>query len=159
MGNYDVAQICLNGHVITSRIKRSPELGQKFCGECGDPTITECQNCKSEIRGYYYADSAVISPYIAPHYCHECGKPYPWTERKLLAAWELADELDELTDTDKEKLKSSLEDVTRDSPKTEVATTRLKKILSKLGQESSSILKSILIEIATEAAKKTLFGK
>ena len=161
MGYYDVAQICLNGHVITDRITRSPELGQKFCNNCGEPTITECPNCKSQINGYYHVEGHFISSYdmLAPHYCYECGKPYTWTERKLLAAWELADELDELTDEDKEKLKSNLEDITRDSPKTDVATTRLKKILSKLGQESFSVVKSILIEIATEAAKKSLFGK
>lgn len=161
MGHYDVAQICLNGHVITERTQRAPERMQKFCKQCGEPTITECQNCNAPIRGYYQVEGVVTlsagAP-TAPSYCHECGHPYPWSEKKLEAAWELADELEELNDEEKEKLKNSLEDITRDSPKTELATTRVKKILGKLGKESYEIAKNILIDLATEAAKKSLFG-
>ncbi len=39
MGYYDTSQVCLNGHVVTDTLSRSPELGQKFCRDCGQPTI------------------------------------------------------------------------------------------------------------------------
>jgi hypothetical protein len=161
MGQYDVAQICLNGHVITDSARRSPQFTQKFCDKCGDSTIMECQNCKTPIRGDYHVDGILDltgSAPVAPSFCHECGKAYPWTERKLEAAWELADELDELSNEEKEKLKQNLNELIRDTPKTEVAATRVKKILTKIGKESFSAMKSILLELATEAVKKTLFG-
>ena len=161
MGSYDVAQICLNGHVITNRVRRTPEFMQRFCKKCGESTITECQNCKTPIRGDYHVDGVIAisgrAP-TAPSFCHECGKAYPWTERKLEAAWELAEELEELSDGEKEKLKQSLNDLVRDTPKTEVAATRVKKMLSKVGKESFAAMKSILLDIATEAVKKSLFG-
>ncbi|MBN8658226.1 MAG: DUF2321 domain-containing protein [Anaerolineae bacterium] len=160
MESYDIAQICLNGHVITDRLKRAPDRAQKFCDKCGEPTISQCQSCNALIRGYYHIPGSFIisNTSSAPGYCYECGKPYPWIERKLQAAWELADELEELSEEEKQKLKSSLEEVTRDTPKTEVATTKLKKLLSKLGKESYQLVKQTLVEIATEAAKKALFG-
>ena len=161
MGSYDVAQICLNGHVITDRARRAPERMQKFCKNCGEPTITDCPNCKTLIRGHYQVEGVItVSGHgpTAPSFCHECGKAYPWTEQKLEAAWELADELEELSDEEKEKLKQNLKDLVRDTPKTELATTRVKKILSKVGKESFAAMKSILLDLATEAAKKALFG-
>lgn len=160
MGHYDVAQICLNGHVITDSARLSPTLMQKYCDKCGEPTILECQSCKTPIRGYYHVEGVISigDKLIVPSFCHECGKPYPWTERKLEAAWELADELEELNDDERMKLKNSLNDITHDTPKTELATTRLKKIMGKLGKESYSVVKQVLIELATEAAKKSLFG-
>jgi hypothetical protein len=35
---YDVMQVCLNGHLITSTLKSSPELGKRHCPDCGDAT-------------------------------------------------------------------------------------------------------------------------
>ncbi len=161
MGSYDVAQICLNGHVVTDRARRAPERMQKFCKNCGEPTITNCPNCNTLIRGDYQVEGVITvsgrGP-TAPSFCHECGKAYPWTERKLEAAWELADELEGLSEEEKGKLKLSLNDLVRDTSKTEVAATRVKKILSKVGKESFNAMKSILLDIATEAVKKSLFG-
>jgi hypothetical protein len=74
----------------------------------------------------------------------------------LDAADELADELEELTPEDRERLKTSIADLSRDTPRTEVASTRVKKILKKLGSASATALKSILVDVATEAAKKSL---
>ena len=47
MGYYDIAQICLNGHVITEKARGAPEFAQKFCKKCGESTITECQSCRN----------------------------------------------------------------------------------------------------------------
>lgn len=79
MGEYDTMQVCLNGHKITDRYYRSPEHRQKFCEKCGEETITECQECGTEIRGYYHVEG-VISPSSTdvPEFCHECGAAYPW---------------------------------------------------------------------------------
>ena len=44
-------------------------------------------------------------------------------------AKDLADELDELSDEEKEKLKATLDDLIPDTPQTEVAGTRFKKIM------------------------------
>jgi hypothetical protein len=41
---YDIAQICLNGHVITGETVARPESIQPFCRLCGLRTITACKN-------------------------------------------------------------------------------------------------------------------
>ena len=58
-GYYDVAQICLNGHVITDIAHRAPQP-DVICLSGSSPK--------------------------APAFCHNCGKSYPWTQAKLAAA-------------------------------------------------------------------------
>jgi hypothetical protein len=121
----------------------------------------ECENCRTPIRGKYHVPGVVdltgYEPPI-PTFCHECGKPYPWTTSRLTAAKELADEFDELDVEERDKLKSSLDDLVRDSPRTEVAATRFKKIAGKLGRSSYEAIKSVATDVLSETAKKLLFG-
>lgn len=96
--------------------------------------------------------------YIAPPFCHACGKPYPWTAAKLDAARKLADELDELTPDEREKLKGTLDDLIRDTPRTQVASTRFKRIMSKVGMSSASAMREIIVDVLSEGAKKMIIG-
>jgi hypothetical protein len=114
-----------------------------------------------KIQGEYIVPHVYVisgSTSTPPNFCHECGNPYPWIERKLEAAKELADELDELSVEEKERLKKSLDEIIIDSPKTEIAGTRFKKIMGKVGIESYSVMKKIVTDIISETMKKTLFG-
>jgi hypothetical protein len=155
---YDTAQICINGHVITDSIVTSPEVSQKFCNKCGAPTITNCQTCNASIRGFHHLDGIIYSSdYKLPNFCPECGKPYPWTDAKLKAAKELSDELENLSPEERETLKKSLDDIVRDTPQTPVAATRFKKIAAKAGKVAADGLRDILVDIASEAAKKVIW--
>ncbi|MGO8837570.1 MAG: DUF2321 domain-containing protein [Limisphaerales bacterium] len=159
MGFYDTAQVCKNGHAISGYYNKYPDHRQAFCDKCGEVTITQCENCGNAIRGGYHFDGPVVPPpYQPPNYCHACGRPYPWTIRKIEAAKEFADDLDELTLEDRDKLKKSLDDITVDTPKTEVAATRFKRIMTKVGKESATAMKTIVTDVLCEAAKKTIFG-
>ena len=69
----------------------------------------------------------------------------------------MADELDELDEAERDKLKGSFDDLAKDSPQTQVAATRFKKIMAKLGTQSASALKSVVVDVVSETAKKMLF--
>lgn len=156
---YDTAQICTNGHVINSMAASSPQSNQKHCAECGAPTITACTSCGSGIRGFYHIPGVIGSfNFYAPSYCHNCGTAFPWTASSLEAAAELADELDELSSEEKEQLKNSFPDLVKNTPKTVVAETRFKKLMKKAGAEAYDGMKSILVDVVSEAVKKSLFG-
>lgn len=156
--NYDVAQICLNGHIINSSAWRRPQHNQKYCDKCGAETIMKCPSCKANIRGYYHMDNVISlgGEPETPAFCHNCGKPYPWTDMKIKAARELAQELD-LSSEDKEMLTKSIDDIVNDSLRTTLGATRFKKIMAKVGKEGASALKNILVDIVSEAAKKTIW--
>ena len=79
--------------------------------------------------------------------------------RKIQAAKDLADELDELSNEERQKLKSNLDDLYKDTPQTEVAVTRFKRIMSKVGKDSYSAMKSIITDVVSETIKKSLFGE
>src|SRR5262245_17420778 len=90
-GEYDVGQVCLNGHAITGSAGRYPEFTAKHCKDCGEPTITDCPKCHKSIRGDYTKGYG-MTRWEPPRFCHECGAAYPWTERKAAALSEAIDE-------------------------------------------------------------------
>jgi hypothetical protein len=157
---YDTAQICLNGHLINDNFRLYPVHNQRHCKTCGEPTITQCENCKEEIRGSYEVPGVAQmgAPGPPPNFCHHCGHSYPWTERRLEAAKYLAEEFDQLDEAEIEKLKGTLDDLVRETPKTELASTRFKKLMAKAGKESLATMKSALTDVLSETVKKSLFG-
>lgn len=160
---YDIAQVCIKGHIITSRFASRPESRKQFCDKCGAATITNCQNCNSPIRGYSHPiidDSGGLvmgfSLSAPPSFCPDCGKPYPWTEAKLKAAQELADELEGLSQEEREILKKSFDDIVRDTPQTIVAANQFKRLAAKVGKIAAEQLRKLVVDIASETAKKII---
>ena len=176
-GWYEKAQICTNGHIVNLMLVSRPEHNSKFCGRCGAPTITNCQNCNAPINGFYHEGSAdefdidgmieeIVNPpsNITPDYttvrsfCPNCGKSYPWTEAKLKAAQELSDEVDNLSPEERDLLKKSIDDIVRETPQTPVAVNRFKKLIAKAGPVAAEGFKKILLDLISETAKKAIWG-
>ena len=154
---YRTAQVCLNGHTATDRVEVAPESTEQFCSTCGARTIKACPACDAGIRGDYHVPGLpVLAPYHPPHHCHNCGKPFPWTAAKISAAQEMADELD-ISDQDRETLKGVIVDLSTDSPRTELAAHRFNRI-AKAGKGVAEFLRPIVVDLATDAAKKLISG-
>jgi hypothetical protein len=100
---YDVGLICLNGHVINSLSLQHPESNSPFCKECGEKAINACENCNTPIRGFDL-DSGCCGLEV-PKHCHNCGNPYPWTQRKIDALIDAIGMLDELNQNETNQLK------------------------------------------------------
>lgn len=156
---YDVAQICQNGHVINSMAHDYPNCNQDHCHRCGARTIAACPSCMTDIRGYYHVPGVIgFDHYAAPAFCQKCGKPFPWTVAGISAAEVLADELEGLTEEERQSLKKSLHDLIRETPNTRVAETRFKRLMRKAGKEGYESMRSILTDIVSETVRKTVFG-
>ena len=158
---YDVALVCLNGHVVNDRFVSSPEFNKKFCDRCGEPTISACPACNKSIQGDYINPSVAIigiGQMPAPGFCQHCGKAFPWTDMKLAAAKEVADELDGISSEDKAMLKQTLDDLVREGPRTEPAKLRFKRIMKKVGKESYETMRGVVTNLVSEAIKKSMFG-
>lgn len=90
-GRYDVAQICLKGHLINHSINLYPERNRGACPQCGSEFIIQCPHCKTPIKGQYYVskndksvDSIYLYPahqYVVPDVCEKCGRRYPWATK------------------------------------------------------------------------------
>lgn len=156
----DTAQICMEGHTINDSFHRSPHLNTKHCPNCGEPTITECPECHKPIAGeIHYPNVSGAHSFKLPAYCIECGKPYPWTVKNLQTAKELANELEELNAEEQKILEKSIEEVTRDNTQAQVGATRIKKIMGKISSTTGEILQKVIVDVASETAKKILQGK
>ena len=159
-GRYDVASICLNGHLITDSARSHSIFSTTDCRTCGAPTTTRCDSCGCDIRGCYYAPGAYSFPQCpqVPSFCHNCGKPYPWTESRLQAAKDLARELDGLTREDIALLERSVDEMVRDTPQANVAALRFKRIVVKTGKVGTDLFKDILVGVVSETVRKTVWG-
>ncbi|WP_234121147.1 DUF2321 domain-containing protein [Clostridium hydrogenum] len=160
MPYYHIAQICLNGHKITTAADDSPELKENFCSKCGAATITNCPDCNTSIRGYYEVEGvfSLGNKYKVPSYCHNCGKPYPWTKTALESAKSLIDEDENLNSDEKKQFFDTLPDLIVESPtpKTQLAAARFKRFISKAATYTADGVKDIIVNIASETIKKSL---
>jgi len=157
-GSYDVAQVCLNGHVTNETFRSSPEFNKAFCDWCGEKTITECPNCNAEIQGFYHGSELFRPPFHPPSYCCKCGKPFPWTDLKIQAAIELGVEAGGLNDEDANEFRESVNDIVRDTPRAQLAVNRFRRIMDKVGPQVATGIRKLLVDVASEAAKKLLLG-
>jgi hypothetical protein len=168
-GFYDIAQVCLNGHIINSSAKRELIHNKDFCQKCGSQTITNCLNCKMEIEGDYYialsnwatgeTSLRTIGRFVLPLFCSKCGVSFPWTERKIEASKNIISEIPNLTQEEKDLFAKSVDDIIRDTPETVNSSRKIKKLLLKLGKGILKDLRKILVDIVSETAKKILFPK
>lgn len=84
---YDVQQVCLNGHQITAYYHQHPEDREAYCGICGEKTTNTCQECNKEIQGgvIIWSNGILLPTFSStpiPEFCRHCGVAFPWTERK-----------------------------------------------------------------------------
>jgi hypothetical protein len=120
-----------------------------------------CPSCSASILGEYDSPNvAVISfrGWKPPAHCHQCGKPYPWTERRAAALADAIDEVDELSQIERDKLKQSIPDVLSKTPGTDTAVARFKKAIKKGGDVGGKLLSDVLAKVAAEVVTKSITG-
>jgi hypothetical protein len=149
-----IAIHCRNGHYIGginvyaypghTPVKTNSD--QSFCKGCGVPTINACTSCKE----------VILLSSSRPQYCGACGKPYPWTEATLTAAKEYTQELEELSNEDKAALIATFDDLVVDTPRTELAAHRFKKLIRKSGPAATDFLTKLFVEISSSTVAKLL---
>lgn len=154
---YETAQICLEGHVLTSAL--IPSTSKKFCNICGSETIHCCPECQRPIRGELKVAGIdrVGLCYELPYFCIECGKPYPWTVSMLKAAKDYVEEIELLDADEKQMFKSSLDDVIVENTRTHLAATRIRRLLNKTTPLYKEGFKQLFVGIVVEAAKRLIW--
>ena len=93
---YDVAQVCAQGHVITTFAQTSPQTTEKFCSRCGSETFMQCPSCKADVPGHYHVDGVLHHGDPIPNHCKSCGEAYPWADKIKLIGGAEPDSLESL---------------------------------------------------------------
>lgn len=156
MNYYENAQICLNGHVISNNINN--DTLQEHCSKCGAKTITECPDCHAPVHGSHVFDAFMVDPnYKIPAYCHNCGRPYPWTETFIDNAVALIDMDDEMENDTKKLLKDAIPNLMVDTPATSLSIAKYQKAIPKASDILRECLYSLLVGFISEPARKALF--
>jgi hypothetical protein len=112
---------------------------------------------EEKIRGSCHVSGVVsFSLWNVPTHCHECGKPFPWTERKTAAIAEAVEKLYEVSETERDKARRSVLDFWNKMPSTKAVIVRFKKAIGRASTIAIAVLKEILIRLATEALARAL---
>lgn len=151
MYDYYNATICENGHVIDCR----QAISNEYCPKCGSVLITKCPHCNANIRGRTKEQEIIdYSIYVLPNYCHNCGKAYPWTSSALETAKEIILEDEQLQQLEKENAVNSLKDIIVETPKTNLAVIRMKKLLTAAGKFTADSIRQFIIDFGCEIVKQ-----
>ena len=159
--SYKIALVCLDGHVITRDIDTNATFrAMTHCPKCGLGLITACISCGEPIHGYEVNNNGITfygsKSTPADAFCYHCGNPYPWTESKFENAELIINELDCISDTDKEKLRLSLKDLYSETPKTSYAILLVKKAMTSCKGILKDSFMVMLTEICCAAVKSQL---
>ena len=155
--NYDVQQVCENGHQITGCYSIKEEERQDFCQKCGVRTIIACPDCKKEIQGdrieKTWADGwDTMESADVPSFCSNCGEPYPWTKTKIATAIDILMEFGNLDAKEKDTIEQDISNVAKDTPQAELSAMRIKRIWDKCSKAGYEII----MEFASRTAAKVL---
>ena len=155
--NYDVQQVCENGHKITGCYNIRPEDRQEFCKQCGSKTINACPNCDKEIQGDLidqdWTRSLVpVRRAFVPLYCQDCGEPYPWTQKKITTAIQILAEFGNLDEEENKTIKQDIENIAKNVPEAELSARRIKRIWKKCSRAGYEVI----MEFASRTAAKIL---
>ena len=156
---YDVAQVCMNGHVTNDSTQHMPDHNQEYCDKCGKKTITSCTNCQTNIKGWYWGGGISTKEFHPPSYCHKCGNPFPWTETRIKTVIEYSQEFGGLNNIEASELGNAITDIISETPRTQLGASKFKTIMSKVGTESANAIREIIVDIVSETAKKIIWGK
>lgn len=154
--NRDAALICENGHLINGDYHTNPSNNQPFCSKCGAPTIHECPHCHKEIPGNYTVEFGYAIPWEIPKYCGHCGKPFPWIQSALESASLIIKEETELSEDLRDLANESLPDIVSETPRTALASTRMKRVISGATSITAEMVRQFVIDFGCELAKKYL---
>lgn len=159
MAYYDVAQVCLNGHMINDHARSRPLHNQEYCTRCGAKTLTACPSCQKPIRGDLNVEGVVDltgRQIPVPPFCQYCAKALPWTESRLEAASALADQL-QLDIPERALVEKSIEEMVKDTPRAPAEAIRFKTIVQRAQPWGFAAFKEILNAVVSESVKRMLW--
>jgi len=70
----------------------------------------------------------------------------------------MVSELQGLTDADRLIIQTSIDDIAANTPMTEVAVVRVKKLIPKVLSSGGEALRKLIVDVASETAAKALKG-
>lgn len=138
--NFYPAFICEKGHVISNSSKTCM---RNYCN-CGSKIVSRCSECDAVILGRPVDEYLYGASYEAPAYCHQCGKPYPWTSLAIESTLLALEESKELSKIEIQQLADILPDVITETPRTRLAAVRIKKVIASAGGFAAECLKEFV---------------
>ena len=148
-GVHWAAQICLTGHTLHCDDGMAFD-SDVYCTQCGAAGIHQCPHCNEPIRG----TEKYHTHYSRPHFCHRCGKPYPWMQERLQTARELLYHDEKLTMDDRSKLFDLLKYVMSD-PKGDLVPAK-KKLIEIILEKATAPVREFILDLAAKTMAEAI---
>lgn len=155
--------VCNNGHILEATLASATDL-PRDCPLCAALLIAACPGCREPILGVPVPARGSSAddfrsgpvPFAAPRYCHCCGRPFPWTERVVSAVRAAIRQIGALDAHERDQLRRSIDHIIHETPQTRLAVLRINAVLSRIGGESASALRELILSIAGDGVKQHL---
>jgi hypothetical protein len=153
---FDEALICENAHVINSAKKQFPDDNKDFCPNCGRKSLDKCLKCGTPFQGQkFIGNGQLAANFRLQSFCYKCGNALPWTEKVVENACFIASEF--MDEHEQEELRKSIDEVIRQTPFSEVAARKIKKLVPKIANGAGTTFRNILTTILSETLKKIIW--
>lgn len=156
---FDVAQICLHGHIVNDSTMSFPQDNSPVCKICGAKTITNCPVCGEPIQGALRTSERFDIPeYIEPAYCHHCGNLYPWSVEKIDTALDFFIDHKIITSEQKLQMKEMIVDLVEGTDNNKLSTLHVKSYLKSLSSGDVESVKGMIGGLLNDSAKQSMFS-
>lgn len=155
MTDYYSAAVCRRGHAETIVLERTGSVANR-CTTCGAEVLRGCPECGRPIRG---AMPNVLTPYVPPDFCDNCGSPFPWLSRQGLI-YQLENVLDDvdLDPATKLEVREQLEALTAPELEEEEQLRRWRRVKEKAPELWQASGAQRILESLVSAAIKSQLG-
>ena len=145
--------------LLTLRIN-TPSIGRRSARSVVKPRLRSARNVAPQFEATTTLKVCSLAAAITSRlpFATIAEARSPRTERRIASAVELVGVGANLPAEEVQQFQSDLTDLTKDSPKTQVASLRFKKVMAKVGTEIASSVREIVVDVLSEAAKKAIWG-
>jgi hypothetical protein len=158
--DFEVMQICENGHVVTMTAQGQPDQKVEFCSVCGARALTACPACQASISYKLQplqrlTGALGLSEQERPRHCAKCGKAFPWQEQAVAFLKDIGRECslpkDELAQFDR-----AVDDVAQNNLRAPRSASKILSIAATIGKPALAEATKLVREIATKDVRDTL---
>jgi hypothetical protein len=150
--DFEVMQICENGHIVTATALATPSEKKEYCSTCGAKALTACPACQEQIRYKAQALQRLsgalgFGQVERPRYCAKCGKAFPWQSQAIGFLKDIGREA-ALSAEELEQYERAVDDVAQDNVRAVRSATKVLAVALKLGKPAYAEAAKLMREIA-----------
>lgn len=161
----DVPEVTVYGVKISLEALGPAAPNEPTCHHLGLPVTDRRSGGKHQVTAMLLREDDASATFIIKKYPAHIDpsriykRDLEAVQRKMQAAIDLVKKSDRLDARERKQFSESIPSLTADTPAAQVAGSRVARLLPKLGKATGQALRDILVQVASETAKKMIWPR